>query len=272
MSITITLLCGILAGLFLATLVAELACDIDVASGNNLELSSAGSAIFTQGIMSLIAFILFPIIHITILQRKSLRDLVGNVAHIKLVLLLVLLLGLACPFAISPLAEWNANLHLPKSLAKTVDTIPSFDSINELLFALMVMSVIAGIGEELVFRGMIQNELWRSTKNIHLSIWASSFIFSVVHMQLPGFIPRLLLGALLGYLYYWSGNLVVPIFAHFVNNAFSLVMSHLYSINAISPGIGKVESVSLSLVSISIIVSVLLIYNIRKLYLGSPDS
>ena len=75
---------------------------------------------------------------------------------------------------------------------------------------------------------MFQNEFFRGNGNIHFAIWLSAIIFSAIHFQFYGFIPRLLLGALFGYLYYWSGNLLIPMFAHFVNNAFGVIMIYLH--------------------------------------------
>ena len=64
---------------------------------------------------------------------------------------------------------------------------------------LLVIALLPAIGEELVFRGILQRELWRGTLNIHVAIWVSAAIFSAIHMQFYGFVPRLLLGALFGY-------------------------------------------------------------------------
>ena len=77
-------------------------------------------------------------------------------------------------------------------LAKLTAAITDFKSTGELLLGIFVIALLPAIGEELVFRGMIQRELWRGTLNIHLAIWISAAIFSAIHMQFYGFIPRLL--------------------------------------------------------------------------------
>lgn len=133
---------------------------------------------------------------------------------------------------------WNANIHFPefmrgfeewakakeKLAEETTRVLTQFDSGGELILAILVIAILPAIGEELVFRGMIQNEFYRGTKNIHLSIWISAVLFSAIHMQFFGFVPRMLLGALFGYLYHWSGQLSIAILAHFVNNAFQVLM------------------------------------------------
>jgi hypothetical protein len=74
---------------------------------------------------------------------------------------------------------------------------------------------------------LIQTELYRGTKNIHVAIWISSILFSAFHVQFFGFVPRLLLGALFGYLYYWSGNIFVPMLAHIINNSLTVIVIYL---------------------------------------------
>jgi hypothetical protein len=63
----------------------------------------------------------------------------------------------------------------------------------------------------------------KATKNIHLSIWITAIVFSAIHMQFYGFLPRLMLGAIFGYLLIWSGTIWAPILAHFTNNALAVV-------------------------------------------------
>lgn len=144
--------------------------------------------------------------------------------------------------------DWNANLSLPEFMkgfenwarqkedlaAEATSLLTTFDSLNQFIFAFVVMAILAGVGEELVFRGMLQPELQRATGNIHAAIWISAILFSAIHVQFFGFIPRMLLGVLFGYLYYWSGNILIPMLAHFVNNGFSLIMVYLYQLGIVS--------------------------------------
>jgi membrane protease YdiL (CAAX protease family) len=152
--------------------------------------------------------------------------------------------------------EWNAHLHFPEFLndfeqwARARETyaeeitkfLTTFSSLGEFLFAFFIIAVLPGIGEELVFRGLLQPQLHRATGNAHIAIWISAFLFSAIHMQFFGFIPRVLLGALFGYLYLWSGNLLIPMFAHFLNNGFSLLMLYLKQLGIIDIDIDTTES------------------------------
>ena len=82
-----------------------------------------------------------------------------------------------------------------------------------------MIGFIPAIGEELVFRGVIQKSLENWTKRPHLAILLSGAIFSLIHLQFAGFLPRMFLGILLGYAYYFTGTILVPMFLHFMFNA-----------------------------------------------------
>ena len=77
---------------------------------------------------------------------------------------------------------------------------------------------------------MIQKIFLKWNGKVHLSIWLTALVFSAVHMQFLGFFPRLILGAVLGYMLVWSGSLWLPIVAHFTNNAFA-VSCYLFHTN-----------------------------------------
>jgi len=106
-----------------------------------------------------------------------------------------------------------------------------------MLFNIFMIAIVAAIGEELIFRGVIQKIFARWTGNIHLAIIITGFLFSLIHLQFYGFFPRWLLGVMFGYLMVWSGTLWLPIFAHFVNNAVAVLVSYLIHKGTISEGI-----------------------------------
>ncbi|MDR1729186.1 MAG: CPBP family intramembrane metalloprotease [Prevotellaceae bacterium] len=101
----------------------------------------------------------------------------------------------------------------------TEQLLTSGDSFSGLALNLLVMAIIPALGEELLFRGVIQNSIAKSLKSKIWAIWITAFLFSAIHFQFYGFIPRLLLGAYFGYLLVWSQSIWIPIAAHFTNNA-----------------------------------------------------
>jgi len=170
--------------------------------------------------------------------------------------------------------EWNANLALPEawsgfeSWARQIERsaqvlteyLTSFDDGWEIWIALLVIAVLPAIGEEFLFRGLVQNHLKAMTGNIHIAIWLAAFLFSLFHVQFFGLIPRMLLGALFGYLYAWSKNLAFPIIAHFVNNGFTLIMIYLHKKGAVNFDIESTETVPYLTVAVSLIFTSGLLY------------
>ena len=131
----------------------------------------------------------------------------------------------------------NSNIHLPEFMApienllreteeqlgKIVDRLLSTKGIIPFIINILVIGVMAGIAEEFLFRGAILTIIRKMIKNPHIAIWVVAFIFSAIHFQFLGFIPRMIMGAFMGYLLYWTNNIWVPVFAHFLNNTISVV-------------------------------------------------
>lgn len=180
----------------------------------------------------------------------------------------------------SVVVEWNANFDFPDfangfeqwarsredAAAEATEFLTTFSSSFELMAAIVVIAILPAVGEEIVFRGLIQNELYRGTRNIHVSIWISAILFSAIHMQFFGFVPRLLLGALFGYLYFWSGSLFLAILAHFVNNGVSVIALYLYQKGSFSIDPEAPEAAPAHLVMISLVLTAGLLYYFYKYF------
>ena len=199
---------------------------------------------------------------------------VSAVAGLGLVALIIIVF---MPFD-SLIIEWNQNIHLPeilspieqwmrdqeKNLAGMTKFLTTFKRADQLLIALLVIGVIAALGEETLFRGILQRNFAYWTGNAHVGIWLSAALFSAIHVQFLGFFPRMLLGALFGYLYLWSGNLWVPILAHLVNNGFTVLMVYLYQQKMTTMDIESSESVPVFGSLVALIFTAGLLYYFRK--------
>lgn len=239
-----------------------------------------------QGIASFIGLVLLPVLYVRYAEQKPLTSFFRKETNLPVILAIICLLGISFIIAISPITEWNMTFEFPESmkafgnwareqedkLAEMTTFLTHFESLGAFLFGLLVIAVIPALGEEFVFRGLIQNELWRSSRNIHIAIWVSSFLFSAIHLQFFGFLPRLLLGALFGYLYYWSGNLLVPMIAHFFNNGFSLTMIYLQSLGISDLNMEDETAAPISLVAVCAIAVFALLYFFKKQYSRQPDT
>ncbi len=167
-------------------------------------------------------------------NRKQKWPVVGGVIVFMLV---------ALPF-INLLSEWNRQMELPAFLSgveawmeaseeaanQLTERFLSVDSVGGLLFNILLMAILPAFSEELLFRGVLLH-LFSEKGRMHVAVWASAILFSAVHLQFYGFVPRMLLGAFFGYLYVWSGSLWLPMLAHFVNNAFAVVSYYIISRN-----------------------------------------
>ena len=157
----------------------------------------------------------------------------------------LLLIGAALMFVSLPLTnlltEWNEKMSLGaafesleallKQLEETAGDLTErmlqVDTVWGLLVNLLVIALIPAIGEELTFRGVLQQALHRSCKNAHVAVILSAAIFSFIHFQFYGFLPRMFLGIILGYMFYYSGSLWTSILMHFINNGSAVVVAYL---------------------------------------------
>ena len=147
------------------------------------------------------------------------------------------------------LAELNQMISFPDSLS----SIESFlrnaekeserlthsfifaDNIPVLLLNIFIIAVIPAVAEEFFFRGALQKTFAQMFKNVHTAIFVTALIFSIIHFQFFSFVPRLFLGMVLGYLMHYTGNIWIPIVAHFVNNAAAVIVYYFVTIKAVSP-------------------------------------
>ncbi len=99
---------------------------------------------------------------------------------------------------------------------------------QQLVINLIFISLFAGIGEELFFRGILQRMFIRAFKNPWAGIVVAAILFSAFHLQFFGFLPRLFLGMILGSIYWYSGSLLTAMLAHFVYDALIIVLVYLH--------------------------------------------
>ena len=144
--------------------------------------------------------------------------------------------------AIAVIGRWNEQIVLPDSLkviedwmrqmeeaAKQVtDLFLSGETIPDLFLNLLIIAAAAAFVEEVFFRGALQQFIEKWLHNGHAAVWIGAFIFSAIHLQFYGFIPRLIMGAVLGYLFLYSRNLWIPMLYHFVNNAAVVVVTYFW--------------------------------------------
>ncbi len=199
------------------------------------------------------SFLIAWLLHGNSVQYLRLDQPIGGTL-VWMVILLVIVINPVINFT----GALNAKMHLPEWLGsleewmretedaatRLTDAFLSTKSVGGLLFNLLMIAVLPAFGEELLFRGVIQEILTRWTRSAHWGIWLSAALFSALHMQFYGFVPRMLLAGMFGYLLVWSGSLWLPILAHFVNNAAAVTAMWLSGKSLIDPSVGEIGAAS----------------------------
>ena len=226
---------------------------------------------FMQISSQLFTFVFPPIAYAFLVKEKPV-----NALGLKNVKILWFLIGTAMIFAIMPLnsilAEWNAGLKLPESLSALeqmmkqmqesasamIEKFVSVDTIGGLMLNLFMIAGLAALGEELLFRSIIQTSLIKICKNAHVGILIASAIFSFIHLEFYGFVPRLILGMLLGYMFYFSGSIWVPMLMHFLNNGTVVLIYFLNNKDITNIDVDTFGQTSIPILIVSIVVMIAL--------------
>lgn len=185
-------------------------------------------------------------------------------------------LGILILLVSAPLVQYsyflNQLIPLPQYMLdqeeaakELLSSVMTYSASYEIIFNFLLIAVLPGIGEELIFRGILQKNLEWATKNPHVAVWLSAIIFSTIHFQFAGFIPRILLGAILGYMFYYTQNLWVPIIAHIFNNGVQVLADFFFKEEISSLDIENVESVPWYAGLISLVLVIALIVYLKKI-------
>ena len=220
-----------------------------------------------QGISSIFMFVVPPIVYYFITRKEhQMKDL--GLRKLTppwwLIFIGAVLMFISLPVS-NLLTEWNEGMKLGgafqmledmlKTLEQTATDLTermlNVDTIGGLLLNLVIIALIPAVGEELTFRGVVQQGLTRRM-NPHVAIILSAAIFSFIHFQFYGFLTRMFLGMLLGYMFYITGSLWTSILMHFLNNGSAVLIYYLNNkgiINVDVDHFGSTQSVWLIVAS-----------------------
>ncbi|AEI49395.1 CPBP family intramembrane glutamic endopeptidase [Runella slithyformis] len=213
-------------------------------------------------------------------EKHRVEEFVRRPLPSFVVLILVLLTVVTFLPLNSWIIEWNSHLHLPEGLHRMEDWmrrkedellkmtlfLTDFNSWPKFGVALLVIAILPAIGEEVLFRGIIQRKIFHKTRDVHSSVWLTAMLFSAIHLQFYGFVPRMLLGAMFGYMYFWARNLWAPIFAHFINNGLTVLAIFLSHRKVLNFEVGTSES-SVSWIGafLSLALTAVLLLNLKRI-------
>ena len=246
-----------------------------------------------QGFSMIMVFILPVFILLKVILKKSFEYLNSDTAQLNRQLL-VLFLGVLLMIVAYPLVLETANLttsfltsdgyiqweksvfnggiagmaqnllDAEESYNAIVQTFLNVEGVFGMVLLFIVVAILPGIAEELVFRGFLQNILMKIIKNPHISIWLAAFIFSLIHGSLLNLIPRMLMGAVLGYVYYYSQNIWIPIIVHAVNNAASIIYMKMLEAEIVTTNIEEMEHLPLMVVIASAVFAPILLWQFKR--------
>jgi hypothetical protein len=285
-------LIGMVVGQVLSALILTLVGGIGMSDLSDLNGSIMSSPtgwlalMLSQAVASLLMFVVAGLLYWNLVEGKKFGDFnFKSLPPTTIFLFVIIIQVFFMPFN-GWLQAVNQSMQFPEalkgiedfmrgmedSMAGMTEFLTTFDSIGELALAFIVIAVIAGIGEELIFRGLIQRKLYLATKNPHVAIWLAAFIFSAIHFQFYGFLPRLMLGAMFGYFYYFTGNIWVPIVAHIFNNGLAVILLYLSHQEMISADIEEMDNVPFAAGIASFFLAIGLLWFFKKYTDNTVDS
>lgn len=220
------LICIFVIGFFIVGVLSAVAVRVFGASTPALRIITV--------LQDLLVFILPAIVTALMVTRRAATLLcVDRVPPLNPTLIAICTLLCSIP-AMNYVIWLNANIPLPQhihdalmaleeSANSSIEALMGRHTVPNLIVSVLIVGVLAGVSEEIFFRGGLQRLLVTGGVNHHVAIWATALFFSLLHMQFFGFVPRMLLGAFFGYLLYWTGSLWVPILLHALNNSIYVV-------------------------------------------------
>jgi len=193
-------------------------------------------------------------------------------------IILVSILAL-CAFPVTGLAgQLNAGMVLPDWLSGVekwmkakeehadhlLRLIMEPEKFSGMLFNIFIIAALPALSEELIFRGVFQKIFQNLLRSGNLSVWLTSFLFSAIHLQFYGFLPRLILGLIFGYLFLWTRNLWLPVIAHFINNAIPTAGAYLRGWETINQPSFPAPGEQIAGVIITLTIGILVLLRFRR--------
>jgi membrane protease YdiL (CAAX protease family) len=205
-----------------------------------------------------ISFFIVPSVIILTKLNPGYETSILNIKALRINEVILVTILAFCAFPVTSLTgQLNSEMVLPDWLSgveewmkdkevyanQLLDLIMTPDTFLGMCLNMLIIAALPAVSEELIFRGVFQKIFQNLFKSGHLAVWFTSFLFSAIHFQFYGFLPRFILGLIFGYLFLWSRNLWLPVIAHFINNAAPTIGAYIKgwkTINAPSTvGLGK---------------------------------
>jgi len=165
------------------------------------------------------------------------------------------------PAWLGGLEEWINEKELQSARLTTI--LMNAAGPGALLINIVIIALIPALGEEFLYRGVLQEIFTKWMKSGNLAVLLTAFLFSASHLQFYGFLPRLVLGLGFGYIYLWSGNIWLPVLAHFINNLVPVILSYFMGWDNVSSTMDEFAAGDVLMAAIPAIIALLVLFSLR---------
>ncbi|SEW12754.1 CPBP family intramembrane glutamic endopeptidase [Chitinophaga arvensicola] len=242
----------------------------ELMTANLTDPNSLGYLKITQFLYSVVAFFVPAALFCYLWQPKPMQYLgFKSPSGIQVILTLVAMYG-CLPLA-GLLGDWNQSFPFSQSLRdqqalaeRLLGAMLKMPTIGDLLVNLVLVAIVPAIAEELFFRGVLQRLVIKATGRVWISVFITAILFSAIHNEWMGFLPRVVLGFALGAIYVISGNLWLAILAHILNNGMQVVFLYLFQHGIVKDDPMKETSLAWYYVALSIPVTIGLFWALSK--------
>lgn len=205
-------------------------------------------------LMSQVSIFLVPALLISWFMTLNISEWLGSGRSVPLHIILLVLFGALAVIPLSTMAGvFNSKLSLPPGLERIEDWMirkegEAMKLTGHLVYAsnpgrlilnLFILAIVPALSEELFFRGVLQQILQKWFRSGGLAVVITALVFSTLHLQFYGFLPRFILGLMFGYLFLWSGSIWIPVLAHMVNNSVPVIAAYFMGWNKINSNLSE---------------------------------
>ncbi|WP_198170092.1 CPBP family intramembrane glutamic endopeptidase [Mucilaginibacter arboris] len=269
---------GLICGIFIVIIygvsgfsaMMNMGADMPASTLNSLKIMQMGSSVF--------GFLAPAIFFAKVIVRQPVPYLKTSRKFPLMLLLLVFFIMLVSSPLMEMLINFNQKMVLPQALkglerwmrnmedtaSQQTEILLKMKSSVNFLVNLLMIAILPAIAEEFIFRGCFQQIFTGWTKSIHWGVWLSAALFSAIHFQFFGLLPRMLLGVFFGYFAAWSGSIWPGVLGHFLNNGTALVVSYLYQLKLIKVNPDEQQMFDWKSYSFSILLTLILFLTYKK--------
>lgn len=270
---------GLICGIFIVILYGPSGFSSMLMMSDNMPASALNSLKIMQMGSSVFGFLVPAIFFAKVIVRQPVPYLKANWRFPLILLLVVFFIMLISSPLMEMLITFNQKLALPHALkglekwmrdaednaGKQTEILLQMKTPAAFLLNLLMIAILPAVSEEFIFRGCFQQIFTGWTKSLHWGVWLSAALFSFIHFQFFGFLPRMLLGVFFGYFAAWSGSIWPGVLGHFLNNGTAVLITYLYQNKLIKVNPDEQQLFDWKSYTFSIILTVILFLAYKKL-------